>query len=667
MTNFIANKKYTGLLIGIGAFLLLILPTLAFAVGDGGADEKLGSSWFQDLLWGVVNGVFGFLVWMAGKLLDTAITTFVIGFGDLFINTGLGFAVDNLWQTVRDIFNLTFIFGLVYIGFKMILNVGDSSAKKMLVHIILAALLVNFSLFITKFIVDFSNIAAMQVAGAFSNGAGEYEAAGKFVERLGLTSIFDGDLTAFSSSNGNGYTYIFGTLFLFMVTAFAFFAGAILLIIRFVVLNLYMILSPIMFLGWVFPNLQRYSTEYWQNFLARAFYAPAYILMLYFAYVVFNEFSVLAKSNSFATAFASNNVATATEAFATTVPYFLIMIAFLMAAIVVGQKIGMTGGNAMVTFGKHLSGRARRAAGSVTFGITYPARAGARMAANAYGANRERRLNELQTRSGLAGTISRWNWVDRAARGGAEKLKNAELGTGTTNLKEKEYRQSTQARANQTEGELERKRQFETYNKTLDDKTKLATDLSDAFDELGKTIRKMTGIEKEKLGFEKLNNQKVAMHLSDDDISNLEKTGKFSSQQIQDIKNTRNEAYTNIATHGNVLGAGKNSTGALLYSHPNASTVDQKSSMFSKNVKDIGKMPVDVFKQQSMFDHITPAMLEERIKNGISTTDRTEIRNALSANLGIASTTVPTVALGPNNPWVKWANGNSTYAAQFFA
>lgn len=370
------NKTTYSLLLSVACLLVLFIPMMALGQADGGAGKKTeDDSLIQNLLWGLVNGVFGFLVWLSGKLLDTAVTTFVIGFGELYNTSGLGFAVDNLWRVVRDIFNLTFIFGLVYIGFKMILNSGDTNAKRLLINIIMAALLVNFSLFFTKFIIEFSNVAATQVAGAFDAGGGDYQVSGKFMNAMGLSSIFadDGSMTnAFGTNTGNGYTYIFGTLFLFIVTAFAFFAGGILLMIRFAVLNLYMILSPIMFLGWVFPSLASYSATYWRSFLSRAFYAPAYLLMLYFCFVVFNEFAAVTRSGSLSKVLTDANSAQAD--FASTIPYFAIMIIFLLASIVIGQKMGAEGGAYMVSMGKGAASRGgrilKRTAGAATFGLT---------------------------------------------------------------------------------------------------------------------------------------------------------------------------------------------------------------------------------------------------------------------------------------------------------
>jgi hypothetical protein len=96
--------------------------------------------------------------------LNFAVNEFIIDFGGNVTGTGIGAAIDTLWSVVRDFFNIIFIFAIIYLGFKMILGSDDSGTKRALVYLIIAALLVNFSLFISKFIVDFSNILAEQVA-----------------------------------------------------------------------------------------------------------------------------------------------------------------------------------------------------------------------------------------------------------------------------------------------------------------------------------------------------------------------------------------------------------------------------------------------------------------------------------------------------------------------
>ncbi len=654
------TKKNISLLVLVTT-IVLVIPGLVLGA-DVNSAPKAG--WLEEILWTFVVGVFGTLVYIAGQLLNVAVETYTIGFGNQFIDLGLGFAVNNLWETVRDIFNLTFIFGLVYIGFKMILNTGDTNARRMLVHIILAALLVNFSLFFTKFVIDFSNVAAAQVAQGFykagvPDGESHYQVSDQFLHVVGFTSIFKNNLEGaqnLAQGKASGFTYIFFTMVMLIIMAFVFFAGAILLMIRFVVLNLYMILSPIMFLGWVFPALSSYSEKYWSGFLSRAFFAPAYLLMLYFAFIIMQQYAGLINSGgSFQELFTGTSETNLATTFATTVPFFAMICIFLIASVVVAQKMSMDGASWVTGFSKKVTMGGVRIA-------TYPVRELARRGVNPAGAYVEKKFNNLQARGGKLGTAAKWNWVDRSIRPAAAGLKNAELGTGTNAQKEREYKQATEARVSQTTGENTRNDQMKEIDGILKNNNATDKELAKALEDLSRTLRQMSSVEKERLGFSKLNTQSIATNLSDTDLENFEKSGKFSAQQIQEIKNTRNTGFNNIATHGNIFGSGKDATtGALAYTHTNAHTVDSRPNLFNKSVKDLGKLPIEIFKDQNMYTHITPAMIEERMRNtGISAKDKADMKQALS-------TYRTTASASSNNLWDKWENGNSTYAAQFFA
>src|SRR3989344_4839683 len=69
--------------------------------------------------------------------------------------------IGSAWTIVRDLSNIFFILILLYIGVKTILGLGGSEVKKMVAHVVIMALLINFSMFFTKIIIDTSNILAL--------------------------------------------------------------------------------------------------------------------------------------------------------------------------------------------------------------------------------------------------------------------------------------------------------------------------------------------------------------------------------------------------------------------------------------------------------------------------------------------------------------------------
>ena len=587
-------------LFGLGGLLVL----WAFPVVSYGFMSTI-----QQVLLDFVTIVFGWLVWAGAMLLNYTINEFVIGFGRFFIDSGLGNTVDALWVIVRDIFNLGFIFGLVYIGLRMIFDSNDSNAKKLLIMLILAALLVNFSLFFSKTIIDVANYTAAQIASVFPQpdpNSPNVEVAGAFSVRMGLNIMFSINTRFPNVPQGAAFGYIIGTLILYIVAAFVFFSGAFMLLVRFAVLNLYLIFSPLMFAGWVFPGAAKVTSDYWSGFLGRAFFAPAYLLMLYFSYRILDAFAI--RGGSLGELFGDSTVAAST--FASVVPPFALTCIFLIASLVVAQKMGAQGATASLGLGKSISNKAKqytkKAAVTSARAAAYLPAAGARKyVVNPLGTGLEKKLNEFQTRGGMVGKVASFNVTDRLVRGKAQTMAKAQLGTGTTNDAEEAYQRGIKARAVQTNKEQQRARDLKVAENVIDPKTGMALPaaaLVTALEDLGKIMKDMSKEEKLDLGINKLTDHRYAVHVTDDDIKHFESSGKFSAQEIQNIKTARSNGFKSIATHGNTLTT-LNAAGTVTgYSHANANdpSADRRQNLVSGGVKYAGKLPVDILKRPEM-------------------------------------------------------------------
>jgi hypothetical protein len=361
------------------ALVVVLAPTLAFA-------QASDASFIQKLVWNVLVAITGSILYISGIVFDYSINSFVMGFADYYTNSGVGFAVDRTWVTIRDFVNLFFIFGLVYIGFKMILDSDDSNTRRWLVNLIIAALLINFSLFITKFVVDFSNTMSTQIAisgfGATQtgtsatgiSGAWEVDITTQILDLMGITSLFNTSGDALRSAS---WGYIFGTAIMFLVTAFVLMAGGFLLIIRFAMLNLFMVLSPFMFIGWILPPLSNLTSKYWDAFLRRAFFAPVYFLFLYFSLEIMKAFQQsLQQTNGLqntSNVWSSADSLSAVSTTQSTMPFFILICIFLVASIIIAQKIGADGASASIKYGQmarqKLQRGVTRSVGAGTVGV----------------------------------------------------------------------------------------------------------------------------------------------------------------------------------------------------------------------------------------------------------------------------------------------------------
>ncbi|MGC9046608.1 MAG: hypothetical protein ACP5IC_00595, partial [Minisyncoccia bacterium] len=90
------------------------------------------------------------------------------------------------WPVVRDLTNLGFVLALILIAYSTMLRIENYTAQKLLVKLIAAAILVNFSFYIGAFIINFSNNLGMffmnQITGQGANAsASGYEVAMNFL------------------------------------------------------------------------------------------------------------------------------------------------------------------------------------------------------------------------------------------------------------------------------------------------------------------------------------------------------------------------------------------------------------------------------------------------------------------------------------------------------
>ena len=199
--------------------------------------------------------------------------------------------VSEAWMVVRDLSNIFFILILLYIAVQIILDLGGHEAKKMIANVIIIALLINFSMFFTKVIIDSSNILALvfynklqvdtKVNGQprdYASVAGEKDVAG------GMVAAFDP-------------TTKLQQPFFDEVKKISFVG-------RLIELWILIIASPFAFMSWTIPQMKRIGDWGWDGWLKRlitaSFMAPAFMFFLYFIFLLIssNIFDVLVKPSA---------------------------------------------------------------------------------------------------------------------------------------------------------------------------------------------------------------------------------------------------------------------------------------------------------------------------------------------------------------------------------
>src|SRR4051812_35738977 len=105
-------------------------------------------------------GIASLCTYLSGVFLNNVVRLTIVEMAqNLDPATGLGGAINVTWTAVRDVANMLFIFALLYTAIMTIFGKGDY--KRTILNLIIAALLINFSLFFTKVIIDAANLLSL--------------------------------------------------------------------------------------------------------------------------------------------------------------------------------------------------------------------------------------------------------------------------------------------------------------------------------------------------------------------------------------------------------------------------------------------------------------------------------------------------------------------------
>ncbi len=616
---------------------------------------------FEESIYKAMLGFFGFFTGLAGVLLNLSIEKLVIGMGDI-----VPVEVINLsWSVVRDVFNLAFIFGLIYIGIKTIISPDSSGLKRHLALIIIAAILINFSLFITKAVIDVSNMAAVQInsflvsdSNIHGNNYENTGISGAFMERMGLVGLLTTDemLKKSDTIDVSDRTWVFAlcaSVFL-LIAAYVFAAGAILLAIRFVALIMLMIASPVMFLGMMFPKLAGNATRWWSMLFSYAFFAPIYLFLLYVSLMVIDEFrnNGLFGENIGHLLYNPSQL----EGFEGASSFdvflgFLLICILMIASLVIAKNTGVAGGNIAVSVLQTAGTRVRQ-------GVQRGAQRGAMWTAGTgsglkWGVGATSRVSlkkfdtwqakktEDQNPGGraLRGALNFTN-LDRSLRGTLETGQNVKLGS-------KYSYKDNQGYAGERETRLANKRVLMDRDATLKEAEVKGVTSEAEVNKLVAALKNITTTEaKDKdndLDIKLLTKEEVAAHLTVKTVDALEENSKYSREEIQAVRDAREAGIKNTAT----------ATGA------DAKPAVKEALITKRDGDDIAKLPAAVFTHESMAKYLTPEKVEARLKKGnISAVEMKAIGNSLEEYI-----TDPNTPENVTKDWQKWAS-KSTFGAR---
>ncbi len=270
------------------------------------------------------------------------------------------------WKAIRDVSNIFFIIALLYVAIKTILGLDVTNNKKIVGTIVLIALIINFSLFFTKIIIDSTNILGRIFYNSISvsnqntvlGGNGETSISVALISKFSPQELVTQDLV--DTKPGGIAMFIFITLLataVVLYAAYIFFVVGILFVSRVVSLWIYMIFSPIAFASYTLPfDIPGFGhKEWWSEVLKNSFLAPIFIFFLYII-TMFAGFL-----NTIVTYSKGTDSSITQKAMAVVIP-FIILIVLLMKAKELAVKFSGEMGAAIVKGAQMVGGLALGAA-----------------------------------------------------------------------------------------------------------------------------------------------------------------------------------------------------------------------------------------------------------------------------------------------------------------
>lgn len=298
----------------------------------------------------LLSWLTGFAGLLLNYVINYTITDFAKNIKDF---TG----INNAWVVLRDIMNIFFIFILIYEGILLIIGQGNTAnIRKFIVGFVLASILINFSLFFTKIMIDASNTITIGIYNSIlgpvtvqQRGDG-YGLSDPIMQRLGIQKVYDvkgGDASFGAGKSAGGLLIMFlGSATVIIVSSFIFFAVAIMFIIRYTSLLILLMFSPVAYMGMALPFMQSTSRTWWDSFKSQLLFPPVFMLMLWVVMTLMSSPNFITASTTvggWSGLFSSNADGPATFSMMGLVLNFSVVISLLIATLTVSKDVANKG------------------------------------------------------------------------------------------------------------------------------------------------------------------------------------------------------------------------------------------------------------------------------------------------------------------------------------
>lgn len=242
-------------------------------------------------------GIGSIVAWVASTFFSFAVGLSLQGptYAVDFVSTG--------WTVARDIANLFFILILVYIAFVIIVRAETRGTIESLAWVIIIALVINFSFFATRLVVDTGNILAVQFYNQIPGDTTIDDSSTKdlsqnIMNAIGVQKLLGTDAFKNFQEGDPGFvrtvtslSFIYATvgIMLFILAATLLMVG-VKFLFRIVILWLVIIAAPLALMLFAFPSkTTRAYYKKWQDLLLTHTFYPAVFLFIFYILSLFLE------------------------------------------------------------------------------------------------------------------------------------------------------------------------------------------------------------------------------------------------------------------------------------------------------------------------------------------------------------------------------------------
>lgn len=422
------------LIVVLGVIFIPIKPVYAF----WGINNVVGS--LVEVITLFLMGFSSLILIITGSLFDWIIQFTIV---DMARNIGssseVGKSISTAWATLRDVANMCFIFVLLFAAFKAMFDTHFSNFGSTVKNIIIVALLINFSLFFSKVVIDASNIVAIGFYNSITAKNETYLGdsttvdqttylkgiSAGYMKMLGVQTFFSSrflDNEALTVEPSKLLVVgILSSIFMLIAAVILLISG-IMFAARFIILIFLMILSPLALIAYIIPGQDGQFKKWKDALVDQSFFAPIFFALTWVVFKLGNSLLTTLKTTGSGQTSDMTSIFSDPKAAMAIVVNYVLIIGFSIAALVISKTM------ASKTAGfKQISGGigAAAAGGTAWLGRTTIGQIGKRFSDNAA------LQKEAKEQTGWRGAGARFALSTvKGARDATFDVRNAAIPTG---------------------------------------------------------------------------------------------------------------------------------------------------------------------------------------------------------------------------------------------